>query len=91
MPTKLRKYDFNDTCEEHLFYLPPKIRYDKDAQAPEPPDSGNLLPKPDMKYVQCLVSSLLFYGRVTYATIIKALNILSQTTIKTYILHIQPC
>ena len=60
MPTQLKKYDFKKTGDKHYPYLPPKPIFFKEAQAPEPPDAGNPLLKPDMKYVQRVVDSLLF-------------------------------
>ena len=61
MPTQLRKYDFNATGDEYCPYLPPKPQFGKKAQAPETPDTGNPLLKLDIKYVQRVVGSLLFY------------------------------
>ena len=55
------KYDFNEIRDKHYPYLPPKQRFDKEAQAPDPLDTGNPLLKSDMKYVQLVVGSLLFY------------------------------
>ena len=78
MPTQFRKYNFNETGDKHCLYLPPKPKFGKEAYAPEPLDIENPLLKPNMKYIQRVVGSLLFYGRVSDATILKVINFLSQ-------------
>ena len=78
MPIQPRKYNFGNPCEEHCPYLLSKPRFGKNTQAPKPPDLGNHLLKPDIKHVQHIVGFLLFYGRVSEATIIKAFNSLFQ-------------
>ena len=74
MTTQFRKCKFDKAGDEHYPYLPPKSRFGKDVQAPEPPDVENTLLKLDIKYLQYVVGSLLFYGQDSDATILKGLN-----------------
>ena len=78
MPTHFKKCDFNEMGDKHCSYLLPKPRCGKEAHTLEPPDTRNPPLKPEIKYFQRVVGSLLFYGQVSDATILKYLNSLSQ-------------
>ncbi len=62
------------SCPQHCpYYLQPK-QYGSSAQCPIPPDTSPLLSNDDIKHVQRVISSILFYARAVDLAVLMALS-----------------
>ena len=72
---QLQKYNHASPPKpQHCPYAPQPKQYGSEAQCPLPPDSSPPLSKDDIKHVQRVIGSILYYARAVDLTVLMALS-----------------
>ncbi len=59
---------------QHCPYSPQPKQFGSEAQCPLPPNTSPLLSNADIKHVQCIIGSILYYARAVNLTMLMALS-----------------
>jgi hypothetical protein len=62
---------------QHCPYAPQSKQFGSKAQRPLPPDTSPLLSNADIKHIQCIIRSILYYTRAVNLTVLMALSMIA--------------
>jgi hypothetical protein len=80
---QLKKYKHaSPTRPQHCPYTPEPKQYGSDAQRPLPKDTSPPLSKEDIKHVQRVIGSILYYARAVNLTVLMALSTIASEQAK---------
>jgi hypothetical protein len=79
---QLLKYEHIIQWVQHCPYSPEPKKYDAKAQSPLPQDNSRKLTDKEIKQVQKIVSSILYYARAVDMTLLMALSLIASEKTK---------
>jgi hypothetical protein len=79
---QLLKYKNIMQCIQHCPYLPEPKKYGADAQSPLPSDETRKLTDAEIKQVQKIVGSILYYARAVDLTVLMAFSTIASEQMK---------
>jgi hypothetical protein len=80
---QLQKYKHTPPPKpQHCPFAPQPKQFGSKAQCPLPPDTSPLLSNADIKHVQCIIGSILYYDRAVDLTMLMALSTIASKQLK---------
>ena len=67
---------------QHCLFVPPPKQYGSAAQSVAPPDDSKPLSADNIKHLQCIIGSILYYARAVDMTVLVALSTIASRQAK---------